>query len=272
MLKGGLEGDTLQTSLNKLAGHRILAAPIKTPSGGYVMIDAANIAASLAQNPENKNLPILSIIGQVTREKCYAIDIDASLKDLVNLLNKECLHRVLVLKLGHPHNVVSQMDLIKFLSVHADLIPSAMLKINIGDVMAQNPLVIDKNEKVRDAVLKCVKDSLSGAAIVNDEGTVVANFSMADLRGAATEKMEVLLTMTVEKYLEETKKYSKLPITMKAEDSLVEAMRNMHRHHIHRIHVVDIKEHPVGLVSSTDIIRVLRSILESDIAKIPLKV
>jgi len=255
ILDGSEGGDTLKSALNKMAGHKILAAPVQLGDNRYAMADIAGIALALASSVENASLPISSVCG--LSEKGISIDIENNLKMLVAQLSEGRVHRVLITKDGRPYNLLGQMDVIRHLCSFPETIPEGAKRLSVSDVITQNPLCLPRTENVAAALNKCNADSFSGAAIVDEDGKVLANFSISDLRAAYGQNMAHLLGLTVEQFLKETHKFAKLPVTACAEDSFIDIMQLMNKHHVHRIHIVDADEKPVGVVTTTNIIRAL---------------
>jgi len=99
-LNGDLGGDTVETALRKLSGNKILSAPVQLPTGGYVMVDMAGIGYALASNIDCYHQPITTVIP--ISEKIETIEVEATLVDLIKLLNTKKHHRVIVSKDGAP--------------------------------------------------------------------------------------------------------------------------------------------------------------------------
>jgi CBS domain-containing protein len=206
ILNGDIGGDTVETALRKLSGHKLLSAPVVLPGGGYAMIDMVGLAYALACNIECYHQPVATIIRH--SEKIGTLDVYSSLVDLIKTLASEKHHRVLVTKDGDPYQLLSQMDVIRYLDKHWDLVPEASRNSAIKSFMTTHPITLHLDEKVSDAVKKIVGNSVTGAAVIGDDGKLQANFSISDLRGIAisTQDISTLLNMSVENFLKETKK------------------------------------------------------------------
>jgi len=253
VLDGDLGGDTPLTALNKMAGHKILAAPVLLPGGRYSMVDLAAIAIALASHMDNATLPIAALC--TISEKGQALDINSDLKTLVARLVEKNVHRILITLDDKPHNILSQIDVINHLCHYPELIPKALQKVSAKDIMTQNPICIDRHEAVIEAIKKCAADAFSGAAVLDDHGQIFANFSISDLREMYGKDFAHLMSMSVDQFLKQTHTFVKLPVTIHPDDPAEQALKLMHRHHVHRVHVVGEDDKPVGVITATDMLR-----------------
>jgi len=262
VLNGDIGGDTIETALRKLAGHKILAAPVLLPTGGYAMIDMAAIGYAIASNINCYLEPISTIIS--ISEKIETLDVDSSLKDLIRVLAGKH-HRVVISKDGAPYHMLSQMDVVRFLDKHPVLLPETARNSLVFNFMTTPPLTVRVDEKVSDALKRIIQDSFTGAAVVDSDGRVQANFSVSDLRGIPTSHhyLGTLMDYSVETYLKETKRFAKLPVELYETHTLGHAVHELTRHHIHRVHIIDKEERPIGVVTTSDVIRCLAYALDT---------
>jgi len=257
VLNGDLGGDTIESALRKLAGHKILSAPVQLPTGGYAMVDMAGIAFALASNIECYQQPIATVIP--LSEKIDTLDLDSSLQDLIKALSAKKHHRIIISKDGAAYHLLSQMDIVRYVDKHSNVLPENARSSAVKSFMTTSPITVNMDDKVSDAIKKIVSDSFTGAAVVDNEGRVQANFSVSDLRGIATSRHYIgtLMDYSVENFLKETKRFAKLPVELSENHSLQQAIHELSRHHIHRVHIVDSEERPVGVVTTSDILRCL---------------
>jgi len=253
VLDGDLGGDTPTTALTKMSGHRILAAPVLLPGGRYGMIDLAAIAIALASHPDNAKLPI-AVLCPIS-EKGVALDFYSDLKALVSMLVEQNVHRALIVRDDKPYNILSQMDAINHLCHFPELIPKEFHNKRAKEIMTQNPLCIDRHETVIAAIKKCSTDAFSGAAVIDDQGQIFANFSISDLREMYGKDFAHMMSLPIDQFLKQTHSFVKLPVTVHPDDSAEQALKLMHRHHVHRVHVVGEDDKPVGVITTTDLLR-----------------
>ena len=78
--------------------------------------------------------------------------------------------------------------------------------------------------------------------------------------------MKILAGMSVSEYINRTKSHrsrsSKLPkktklVVIRKKTSLLEAMEQMAKYHIHRVFVVDKDKKPIGVISHTDVLHAI---------------
>jgi len=254
VLNGDLGGDSVETALRKLSGHKILSAPVLLPSGGYAMVDMVGIAYALASNLETFLQPVSTVIP--ISERIDTLDVETTLQELVQTLYSKRIHRIIISKDGKPYHVLSQMDVIRFVNKHRDLIPENTRKSLVKSFMSTPPLTVNADDRVSDALKKIINDAYSGAAVVDEEGRVQANFSVSDLRGIPTSRhyLGTLMDFSVKQFLVETKMFAKLPVELSEDSTFEQAINEIARHNVHRLHVVDSEERPLGVVTSTDLI------------------
>jgi len=151
------------------------------------------------------------------------------------------------------------MDIIRFFDKHPNLLPDSARVSLVKNFMTTSPLTVCADDKVSDALKKIIGDSCTGAAVVDENGKVHANFSISDLRGIATSRHYIgtLMDLSVENFLKETKRFAKLPVELSENNTLGDVIHEMTRHHIHRVHIVDPQERPIGVVTTSDILRCL---------------
>jgi CBS domain-containing protein len=246
--------DTVETSLRKLAGHKILSAPVRLSNGKYALIDIETVAVALNSSTEPQSLlgqPVGTLC--TTRSALAQLEIQADILLVINLLASKS-PRVLIIEDDKPVGIITHMDVVKFFVKNWDQLPNHLAHMQLGKCMTRNPLLVPINAKLGDAIYQFTSHGFGGAAVVDGNGQMVANLSVSDLRGVQPEQMKQFLEGTVEHFLSATKKdLLKLPITCKEETTFLEALRLMHQNHIHRVHVL-VDNKPVGLWSTTDVL------------------
>jgi CBS domain-containing protein len=127
----------------------------------------------------------------------------------------------------------------------------------VGDLMAIEPIVVHADAPVADAVRAMDDFDISGLPVVGPTGEVVGVISQTDLLHArATEwlwanwdglKVRHLMTQPA--------------LTVERSASLQYAITRMEKHHVHRLVVVsdDDQARPIGVISTSDVVRALAS-------------
>jgi CBS domain-containing protein len=122
----------------------------------------------------------------------------------------------------------------------------------VGNLMSVDPVVIDADAPITQAELLIKSYRISGLPVVSD-GVLVGVVSQTDLLnarsseliGANWERVRVRHLM------------SRPAVTVHLNTSVERAARLMLEQHIHRLVVVDEEEAPVGVLTSTDLLRTL---------------
>jgi IMP dehydrogenase/acetoin utilization protein AcuB len=122
----------------------------------------------------------------------------------------------------------------------------------VGNLMTVDPVVVDAEAPVTKAELLLKSYRISGLPVVAD-GALVGVISQTDLLnarsseliGANWERVRVRHLM------------SRPPVTVHMNTSVERAARVMLEQHIHRVVVIDEDDVPIGVLTSTDLLRTL---------------
>ncbi|HEY9622815.1 MAG TPA: CBS domain-containing protein [Crinalium sp.] len=143
----------------------------------------------------------------------------------------------------------------------------------VADVMSLDPIVVQPETPLSEAIQILAKNRISGLPVVNQSGELVGVISETDLMwqetGATPPAYIMLLDSVI--YLENPARYerelhkalgqtvgdvmTKDPVTVKPTKSLREAAQLMHERSIHRLLVLDDTGNVVGILTRGDIIR-----------------
>jgi CBS domain-containing protein len=122
----------------------------------------------------------------------------------------------------------------------------------VGNMMSVDHITVDAESSITDAELLLKSYRISGLPVVSD-GALVGVISQTDLLsarsseliGANWERVRVRHLMT------------RPAVTVHLNTSVERAARLMLERHIHRLVVVDEEELPIGVLTSTDLLRTL---------------
>jgi CBS domain-containing protein len=128
----------------------------------------------------------------------------------------------------------------------------ATTTLRVGNLMTVDPVVIDPEASVHDAEMLLKSYRISGLPVTID-GVVVGVISQTDLLnarsseliGANWDRVKVRHLMT------------RPAVTVHLATTVVRAARLMLDEHIHRVVVVDEEDAPVGVLTASDLLRVL---------------
>jgi CBS domain-containing protein len=119
-------------------------------------------------------------------------------------------------------------------------------------MMSVDPVVIDAESPITDAEQLIKSYRISGLPVVAD-GALVGVISQTDLLNArSSELIGANWDRVKVRHL-----MSRPPVTVHLNTSVERAARLMLERHIHRLVVVDEEESPIGVLTSTDLLRTL---------------
>ena len=123
-----------------------------------------------------------------------AVDINDSMSDAIKLLKENDIKMMPVLKKGKLVGVVTDRDLKRAsasdattLDVHELLF--LVSKIKIKDIMTKDPIMIPEDFTVEETAEILLKNKISGAPVIDNEGQVVGTITQTDL-------FKVLISLT----------------------------------------------------------------------------
>jgi CBS domain-containing protein len=122
----------------------------------------------------------------------------------------------------------------------------------VGNLMTVDPITVEADAPVHEAELLLKSYRISGLPVVTD-GTLIGVISQTDLLnarsseliGANWDRVRVRHLMT------------RPPVTVHMSTSVVRAARLMLDQHIHRVVVIDDEDIPIGVVTTSDLLRLL---------------
>jgi CBS domain-containing protein len=122
----------------------------------------------------------------------------------------------------------------------------------VGNMMSVDPVVIDAESPITDAEQLIKSYRISGLPVVAD-GVLVGVLSQTDLLNArSSELIGANWDRVKVRHL-----MSRPAVTVHLNTSVERAARLMLERHIHRLVVVDEEELPIGVLTSTDLLRTL---------------
>jgi len=180
---------------------------------------------------------------------------NTNLLECVTLFAKA--HRLAVMDGNKIINVISQFDILEFLATRGILIghkvDRPIVQAGLGPLGASS---VKKDVNVID-VLRYMKNSnLSGVAVVDNDGKMIANFSAADLLGLNENNFQ-LLSLPVHDYLTRIHGFPKPPVFCNVNDTVEVVMLRMLVHKVHRIYITDESMSASGVITLTDLMQFL---------------
>ena len=121
----------------------------------------------------------------------------------------------------------------------------------VGDVMTPNPITIAETASLAEAAAILDNRKISGLPVLDASGALVGVLSQTDLVRARANQQLVKNWpgLAVGEIM------TKPALTISATARLEEAARTMEEHRVHRLVVTDAAATPIGIISTSDLVR-----------------
>lgn len=131
--------------------------------------------------------------------------------------------------------------------------------LTVGELMTRDPVVIRADASLKEAAGLLDEYRISGLPVVDMDGALLGVLSQTDLvRARATEHLWTNWPGLAVRHL-----MTHPALTIAASASLGEAARLMEERHVHRLVVLgDDERTPIGIISTTDLVRSMAGVAE----------
>ena len=145
----------------------------------------------------------------------------------------------------------------------------------VADVMTPDPIVVQPQTPLKEAIAILVENKMSGLPVVDDKGNLVGILAETDLmwQESGPDPRPYFLFLDSVIYLENPARYDKelhkalgqtvgevmseKPTTIKPDDSLRQGAKLLHEKNIRHLPVVDEEGQVIGMLTSADILRAM---------------
>ncbi|CAH1761579.1 8234_t:CDS:2 [Entrophospora sp. SA101] len=299
---------TVEEAFDVLLAENILSVPVykyfkgrKQPIAIISVLDLVSFIClqPIFENKEDnndKNLnfenqyflqkPVSEIVGLTSESTNLTMcRPENSLVDLLELLTRKRIHRVLVSKqycdggdneeISSSPYFVSQTDVIRFLfnnnhklgeilDLPACKAANQTIKLLLSsstttsknqkqELLLSRPSSITIHDRALTAFKKIYQDGVSAVAVVNDDGSLVAEVSAADLRGLNRDRLNDLKKPVI-MFLKSSKGALIKPLTCHRKFTLSQVMAGITLNKTHRAWFVDEDDIPIGVITLSDIL------------------
>jgi len=241
--------DTIATALRKLHGYKLTSAPVMEDHTAKAfrtahMLHLQDLALYILETDGRadlfsmrvEHLPHRGLGGGDMQGGIPFVMSDATFTSAVRALRQHRRLVVLDQATNRPTGMLSPMDVITWILAHLRDLPAELVAKPVNELQCSKDVISAKrSESMEQALRKFVGKDKSGIGIVDDQGRLVNNLSLADLRCLTPENAHQLLHLTVGNFLSETRKVPKEPVTCRPNTPLVEVLRILHRNRIHRL-------------------------------------
>eukprot|EP01129_Flabellula_baltica_P003563 TRINITY_DN13319_c0_g1_i1.p1 TRINITY_DN13319_c0_g1~~TRINITY_DN13319_c0_g1_i1.p1 ORF type:complete len:314 (+),score=51.85 TRINITY_DN13319_c0_g1_i1:29-943(+) len=269
---------SIQNTLKILSEANILSVPVIDNDDLQGLVDVVDITGyilatwrSLSPSFDHQvfpdedllNTPIFEVMNFSLFDSVKTIKGTESVFNLMQMFLDDHfqmrLHRVLTTDWhGLVYNVVSQTDLINFAYAHMDKLPEDLLDSTIEDLDLFRVVINVREESfLIDALSILFKNRLSGLALVDNNYKITGNLSCSDLRGITPTSFEFFqgkVSQFLNKIEEEQGTTRKPFIFVQKDNTFRELLKILTESHVHRVFLKDELEHPIGVISLSDVL------------------
>jgi len=178
------------------------------------------------------------------------------------MLNKNSHKLVLINQDQILLNIVTQLDLLRFVSLFLD--GFQQFKKSLKELgWALKPVVtISEDEPTKHGFAMAIQHRITGIGVVNSMGQLTGNLSITDFRSVGDINFIHLLNEPVQKHIQRILlfdaqikvPYDQYPLCCQTTSSLVSVINTMLECQAHRMYVVDETKKPIGIISISDIL------------------
>jgi len=260
--------------LKKMSDAKVLASVVTDEHVGVIgFVDVLDILVCVLELTSNSIDITTERIGNLKWEgQCFSrqksgvisnisqsdplvtVSSTTSLYDVVKTFAKE-VHRMAVMDNGVLKNVISQFDIVSFIATRGIYIGTSMsMSLIQTGLMPLGVVTVREDVNVVKAIKEMQNYKLSGVAVVDKRGFLIANFSATDLLGL-TEENFYLLSLPVIDFIKRIYGFPKPPVFVTAADTVENVLLKIVVHEVHRIYIVDERMTPLGVITLTDIMQ-----------------
>jgi len=258
-------------ALKLLAQFNILSAPVMNKETNMILgsLDVLDLCTFVFSTPressewlskvkEKFRSPLDKVVDFSKINPFLPVYDETSLDEIINFYFVQGIHRVPLFSGREISSILAQFDIVDFIFDQMKRNEDVQLKLLANKTVRQLDLIPGQVISIRDncsvflAFESIIANNTGGIAIVNKEGKLVGNLSATDFEGVTEENFR-----KVEKMLKEVIK-TKSVIHIKSENTLFETLSLFCKTRVHQIYIVDNNFQPIGVVTMTDIMRILK--------------
>lgn len=205
-----------------------------------------------------------------TRKPLCSVSPDQSLHDAINLLNKNRVHRLLMIDplSGDVLYILSHKRILRFLFVYLNEFPELtffhkkLLDLNIGTY--EEIISVTDNTSIKEAFQLLLEKDISALPILDENGVLINVYAKYEVLNLVSEKLYMNLSLTIGEVRNKKKDwYEKLQKCLSS-ITLYEALEIIVRTESHRLLLVNKDDKLVGIVSLSDILVYLNRIIPTE--------
>ncbi|XP_059060609.1 5'-AMP-activated protein kinase subunit gamma-2-like [Achroia grisella] len=230
-------------------------------------LDAENLSV---EDLERHTLHNWRKILRSTRKNLCSVSPDQSLHDAINLLNKNRIHRLLMIdpQTGDVLYILSHKRILRFLFVYLNEFPELTffhkklsdLKIGTFDDIVS----VTDNTTIKTAFQLLLEKDISALPVLDDNGILIDVYAKYEVLNLVSEKLYANLSLTIGEVRNKKKDWEEKLQKCLSSITLYEALEVIVRTESHRLLLVNKEGKLVGIVSLSDILVYLNRIIPTE--------
>jgi len=175
-------------------------------------------------------------------------------------------HRVAIVNvLSDIQNLITQSDVVRLIAANTHLLGDAAKRTVqelgfLNNVFPNKLVALNANEVALNSFKIMNTMKVGAAPILNEQGQFIGTLSVSDLKSLAYGSFESLLTTTADFSRKHAGSNIPSPIVCAPNDSVSYVLGLISQSRVHRVWVLDQNQHPVGVISLTDICRTVAAL------------
>jgi len=166
------------------------------------------------------------------------------------------LHRILVEEEENNYINVSQSDVIRFFLRHHLL--SELYEKEVDSIFSKREFQVVKDvDNVINSYKLLAETYQTAAAVINEDGTLVATLSSTDLRNITPNILESMDEMSVKEFLVIQAEHVQEPVVVTENSIFFDIIWKLVNFKVHRVWIVNNEKKPIGVISLTDLFHFL---------------
>ncbi|XP_068621224.1 5'-AMP-activated protein kinase subunit gamma-3-like [Battus philenor] len=264
-----------------LVSHGIRSAPLwdankKLLVGMITVTDFIRILLHLEtenlsmEDLERHTLHSWKKILRPTRKPLCSAGPDQSLHEAINLLNKNRIHRLLVIDpfSGDVLYILSHKRILRFLFVYLNEFPEltffhkTLLDLKIGTF--DGIFSVTENTSIKEAFKLLLEKDISALPVLDENGTLIDVYAKYEVLNLVSEKLYLNLSLTINEVRNRKKDWEEKLHKCRSSITLYEALEVIVRTESHRLLLVNKENKLIGIVSLSDILTYLNRIIPTE--------
>lgn len=210
--------------------------------------------------------PVGDLMDLSTRDHFKAIVEEDDLLKVISILAQPGSHRVAVIDiLSEVRHVLTQTDIVRVLHFNIDsLAHISHFTIKDLGIAYSNVISVRSSAPTLDSLKLMNAHKLSAVPIVNDAGILEGTLSISDLKAVTSESFRALQMATLNFAQQHSYAGAQIPkaVMVTPESTFGDVINLVNHARTHRVWVVDTTHKPIGVISLTDICRVITKLHE----------